>query len=179
MLNVRISAVATLLIILFSVVLAFVNASAYSYQLSLDIALAASPLRLLEVLTCFGFVNVSALATFGDPKCLTPSGDVVYESIELTLNLTIGTWVIDVGYLYYRAPVDSTILVVVEKPSKLINSTLVVEGGDGGIAVDLNSLEKQRVSAKAPETLYKLTLTIKAYSPGTEIIRIGFYLETP
>jgi len=47
MLNVRRSAVATLLIILFSVVLAFVNASAYSYQLSLDIALATSPLRLL------------------------------------------------------------------------------------------------------------------------------------
>jgi len=166
-------------LILFSALLAFVNASAYSYQTTLEAALAAStPLKVLESSTCFGFTNISLSAIPGEPKCLTPSGGIVYESFEFSLNLSIGTWVIDLGYLYYRAPVDSIMLVVVEKPSKLINATLVMEGREGSISIDLNSSEKIQVTVKASETVYRLALIVKTYKPGTDIIRVGFYLET-
>jgi hypothetical protein len=167
-------------LILFSALLAFVNASAYSYQTALEVALAAStPLKVLESSTCFGFTNISLSAVPGEPKCLTSSGSVVYESFEFSLNLSIGTWIIDLGYLYYRAPVDSIMLIVVEKPPRLINATLVMEGKEGATSIDLNSLEKIQVAVKASEAIYRLTLIVKTYKPGTDIIRIGFYLETP
>ena len=165
-------------LILFSALLAFVNASAYSYQTALDLA-ASTHLNVLESSTCFGFTNISLSAVPGEPKCLTSSGSVVYESFEFSLNLSIGTWIIYLGYLYYRAPVDSIMLIVVEKPSKLINATLVMEGKEGAISIDLNSSEKIQVAVKASEAIYRLALIVKAYKPGTDIIRIGFYLETP
>jgi hypothetical protein len=166
-------------LILFSALLAFVNASAYSYQTALEVTLAAStPLKVLESLTCFGFTNISVSAIPGEPKCLTPSGSIVYESFEFSLNLSIGTWIIDLGYLYYRAPMDSIVLVVIEKPPRLINATLVMEGREGAISIDLNSSEKIQIAMKASEAIYRLALIVKAYKPGTDIIRIGFYLET-
>jgi len=172
--------VAIAILILFSALLAFVNASVYSYQTTLEVALATStPLKVLESSTCFGFINISVSAIPGEPKCLTSSGSVVYESFEFSLNLFIGTWIIDLGYLYYRAAVDSIMLVVVEKPPRLINATLVMEGKEGATSIDLNSLEKIQVAVKASEAIYRLTLIVEVYKPGTDIIRIGFYLETP
>jgi hypothetical protein len=172
--------VAIAILILFSALLAFVNASVYSYQTTLEVALATStPLKVLESSTCFGFINISVPAIPGEPKCLTSSGSVVYESFEFSLNLFIGTWIIDLGYLYYRAPVNSIMLVVVEKPSKLINTTLVMEGKEEAISIDLNSSEKIQIAVKASEAIYRLAFIVKTYKPGTDIIRIGFYLETP
>jgi hypothetical protein len=35
------------------------------------------------------------------------------------------------------------------------------------------------MALKASEAIYRLALIVKTYKPGTDIIRIGFYLETP
>ena len=60
--------------------------------------------------------------------------------------MSIGSWYIDIGRLYYKSPVRG-VAEVVEKPAKLINITLIIER-ENSIAtyIDISKIEKKHWS---------------------------------
>uniref|UniRef100_A0A7C4FFA1 Uncharacterized protein n=1 Tax=Ignisphaera aggregans TaxID=334771 RepID=A0A7C4FFA1_9CREN len=165
------------LVVIVTLALAIVNASAYAYTAALFYTQATPISDTLRKETCFGFTKLSEFARGGDIACYTEHGEPVYESIDVYLKLTAGAWRVDIGELYYRAHIKSVAEVVVEKPAKTMSATLTI-GGEAYVA-QLNLTTAGRAFLElTPGTVYSLTLIIRAPQEVTEIIRVGFYLKT-
>uniref|UniRef100_A0A7C5UVR8 Uncharacterized protein n=1 Tax=Ignisphaera aggregans TaxID=334771 RepID=A0A7C5UVR8_9CREN len=168
-----------LLAIIFTVIIAMANASAYTYITTATFYKTDQELYSFFKDSCYGFIELRVFARSGDVICYTEWGEPVYESIDVYLDMSIGSWYIDIGRLYYKSPVRGVAEVVVEKPAKLINITLIIER-ENSIAtyIDISKIEKKALELKSPESIYSLKLVIKANQPGKEIVRIGFYLKS-
>ncbi len=167
-----------LLAIIFTAIIAMANASAYTYIATANFYKTDQEIYSFFKDSCYGFIELKVFARPGDIICYTEWGEPVYESIDVYLDISIGSWYIDIGMLYFKSPIRGVAEVVVEKYAKSINMTLIIEREDSVTTyIDLSKIEKKALELKSPETIYSLKLVIKANQPGKEIVRIGFYLK--
>ncbi len=135
---------------------------------------------------CTGFIETlntfeeSYVSIYYGPKICSINNQDLYENIRVFIRVSVGSWVIDnMARLVIYTRENVYLRIVIEKPidNRNISSKLIIRSDEYTVVINLADLDEKTIPVPRGVNIFNMSMIINAYGVGTDILRIGFYIN--